>query len=593
MNQMSKIIEVDLIMLQVVCGVFEIIVEEMGYVFYWMLFFLIIWESQDLGVGLFDIDFNMFCELELMLMYIGLIFGYLCGIVEMLEDGEWYEGDVVVYNYFYYGLFYIFDLVIVVLVFFQGWLVGFVGNIVYYVDIGVVILGLIIDVFDVYVEGMLFVGIKFYCKGELNNVMWNYICCNFCVVGQLVVDIEVQIVLVCLGVCCFVELFEKYGEKMIFGVVNQLMDYVECMICQCISEILDGDYMVEGWLDDDGCNCDQCLKVKVMVCVCGDEVEVDLIGLVDQIFMVYNVFFEGLIKVVVYVGFCKLLLDVVILDVWVLLNEGFFCLIKVMVLLGLIFNFCVFVLVEVCFIQCNCMIDLIICVLVLVMLEQVIVGFLVLISFVVYFGVWFLGDYWVFFEVNEGVYGGWLCSDGLDSIDNLMVNICNNLLEDLVMYILMICDCYELCDDVFLGVGQFWGGIGVVKVQWVLMLVFIIYEFECYIDVFWGIFGGQDGVVGCCMISNLFRFGQEQEMYFKFLGLLVGVDDVMIYYSLNGGGYGNLLNCVFCKVLEDVLDGFCIFKDVCEVYGVVIDFEVEMVDLVIIEKLCFVMQCQD
>ena len=56
--------EVDPITLQVIRGAFETIAEEMGHVLYRMSFSSIIRESQDLGAGLFDTDFNTLCELE-------------------------------------------------------------------------------------------------------------------------------------------------------------------------------------------------------------------------------------------------------------------------------------------------------------------------------------------------------------------------------------------------------------------------------------------------------------------------------------------------------------------------------------------------
>ena len=99
MNIMTKTdasVEVDPITLQVIRGSFETIAEEMGHVLYRMSFSSIIRESQDLGAGLFDTDYNTLCESESTPMHIGSIPGYLRGIEETLEDGEWYEGDVVV-----------------------------------------------------------------------------------------------------------------------------------------------------------------------------------------------------------------------------------------------------------------------------------------------------------------------------------------------------------------------------------------------------------------------------------------------------------------------------------------------------------------
>lgn len=581
MNVMTNpdVLTVDPITLQVIRGSFETIAEEMGHVLYRMSFSSIIRESQDLGAGLFDVNFNTLCESESTPMHIGSIPGYLRGIAETLEDDEWYEGDVVVHNHPYFGSSHTPDLAIVVPVFYQGRLVGFAGNTAHHVDIGAATPGLIIDVPDVYAEGMLFAGTKLYRKGEPNNAMWNYIRRNSRAAGQLVADIEAQVASARLGAKRFVELLEKYGESTVFGAANQLMDYAERMTRQRISEIPDGDYTAEGWLDDDGRNRDRQLKVKVTVRVRGDEVEVDLTGSADQTPTAYNVPFEGSTKVAAYAGFRKLLLDAATSDIRVPSNEGSFRPIKVTAPLGSIFNPRAPASAEARFTQCNRMIDLIIRALAPVMPEKVIAGSSASISFAAYSGVRPSGDYWVFLEVNEGAYGGRPRSDGPDCIDNLMANTRNNPLEDLAMHIPMICDRYELRDDLPPGAGEFRGGIGVVKAQRVLTTAFITHESERHTDAPWGIFGGQDGTVGRCTITNPNRPGETRDMPSKFSGLAVEADDVMTYYSPNGGGYGNPLNRPPLKVLEDVLDGFCTLAQAKEVYGVVIDLDAETVDM--------------
>ncbi len=484
MNQMTKPAlnaaagEIDPITLQVIRGSFETIAEEMGHVLYRMSFSSIIRESQDLGAGLFDTDFNTLCESESTPMHIGSIPGYLRGIAETLEDDEWYEGDVVVHNHPYFGSSHTPDLAIVVPVFYQGRLVGFAGNTAHHVDIGAATPGLIIDVPDVFAEGMLFAGTKLYRKGEPNNAIWNFIRRNSRAAQQLVSDIEAQVASARLGAKRFAELLEKFGEATVFAAANQLMDYAERMTRQKISEIPDGDYCAEGYLDDDGRNRDQRLKVKVTVKVRGDEVEVDLTGSADQTPTAYNVPFEGSTKVAAFAGFRKLLLDASTSEARVPSNEGSFRPIKVTAPLGSIFNPKAPASAEARFTQCNRMIDLIIRALAPVMPEQVIAGSSASISFAAYSGVRPSGDYWVFLEVNEGAYGGRPHSDGPDSIDNLMANTRNNPLEDLAMHIPMICDRYELRDDVPPGAGEFRGGIGVVKAQRVLTPAFITHESE-------------------------------------------------------------------------------------------------------------------
>ncbi|MBY6058838.1 hydantoinase B/oxoprolinase family protein [Leisingera daeponensis] len=576
---------IDPVTLQVIRGSIETIAEEMAHVLFRMSFSSIIRESEDLGAGLFDTDFNTLCESESTPMHIGSIPGYLQGIADSLDDGEWYEGDVVVHNHPYLGSSHTPDLAIVIPIFYEGELVGYAGNTAHHIDIGAATPGLIIDVPDVYAEGMLFAGTKLYRKGERNETMWNFIRNNSRAARQLVDDIEAQIASARLGVKRFKELMERYGKDLVFGACNQLMDYSEKMLRQRISDIPDGEYRAEGWLDDDGRNRGQTLPVKVCVRVVGDTIEVDLTGSAPQTPTAYNVPFEGSTKVAAFAAFRKLLLDTATSDTRVPSNQGSFRPIKVTAPEGTIFNPIAPASAEARFTQCNFMIDLILKAMAPVLPEDIIAGSSASISFASYAGVRDDGEYWVFLEVNEGAYGGRPDSDGPDAIDNLMANTRNNPLEDLAMHIPMICERYELRDDVMPGAGKHRGGIGVVKSQRMLTDGIITHESERHTNVPWGVFGGTEGAAGKCEIYNVSSTEPPRQMHSKFHGEDVRKDDVMAYYSPCGGGYGSPLERTPEKVLDDVLDGFCTPQHARDIYGVVLDLDAETVDVAATEAL--------
>jgi N-methylhydantoinase B len=575
---MMKTQKIDPITLQVIRGSIETIAEEMAHVLFRMSFSSIIRESEDLGAGLFDKDFNTLCESESTPMHIGSIPGYLNGIKESLDDGEWFDGDVVVHNHPYYGASHTPDLAIVIPIFYQGELVGYSANTAHHIDIGAATPGLIIDVPDVFAEGMLFAGTKLYRKGKRNDTMWNYIRRNSRAARQLVDDIEAQIASARLGAKRFKELLDRYGKDLVFGACNQLMDYSEAMLRQRISAIPDGEYRAEGWLDDDGRNRGQRLPVKVCVRVIGDRIEVDLTGSAPQTPTAYNVPFEGSTKVAAFAAFRKLLLDTATSPSRVPSNQGSFRPISVIAPKGSIFNPESPTAAEARFTQCNYMIDLIMKAMAPVLPEEIIAGSSASISFASYAGVKPDGNYWVFLEVNEGAYGGRPQSDGPDAIDNLMANTRNNPLEDLAMHIPMICERYELRDDVAPGAGRYRGGIGVVKAQRILTDGIITHESERHTNVPWGIFGGKPGALGKCDIYNV-NGGETRSMHSKFHGLAVKKDDVMAYFSPCGGGYGSPLERDPQKVLDDVLDGFCTPEDALNIYGVVLDLDAETVEL--------------
>ena len=511
-------------------------------------------------------------------LHIGSLPGYLAGIQDTLQDGEWHEGDVVIHNHPYHGSSHSPDIGVVVPVFYEGTLVGYSANTAHHLDIGAATPGLIIDIPDVFAEGMLFAGTKLYERGKRNEAVWEFIRRNSRAARQLQDDLDAQIASARLGAKRFVELMDRYGRQLVLDATQQLMDYTERVLRQRIAAIPDGEYRAEGFLDDDGRNRDVRLPIKVCVRVKGDGIEVDLTGSSKQVETAFNVPFEGSTKVACFCAIRSLLLDAVTSDVKVPSNQGSFRPVTVIAPKGSIYNPIYPAAAEARFAQINRVIDLIYKALAPVLPNDIIAGSSASLSFCSYAGIRPSGDYWVFLEVNEGSYGGRPRSDGPDCIDSLMANTRNNPLEDLAMHLPMICDRYELRDDVMPGAGRSRGGIGVVKAQRVLTDAFITHENERHHDVPWGIFGGGPGQVGKVDIYNVARPNDVKHMPAKFSGLRVAAGDVHVFYAPCGGGFGDPLERPAEKVLDDVLDGFCTVEHARLAYGVVVDPVAETVD---------------
>jgi N-methylhydantoinase B len=563
--------EVDPITLQVVGGALHSIAEQMGNVLYRMSYSSIIRESQDLGAGLFDVQFQTLCESDSTPMHIGSLPGYLRGIEKSIPLSGWKPGDCVIHNHPYFGASHSPDIAIVMPVFFEGELVGFSANTAHHVDIGAATPGLIIDVPDMYAEGMLMNGLKLYEEGRRNEWLWKYIRDNTRVPGLVMGDLEAQIASADLGVRRFQELLGKYSKDVVLRSCAQLMDYSEAALRRAISAIPDGDYSAEGFLDDDGRNRGVTLPIKVTVRVRGDGVEVDLTGSSPQVPTAYNVPFEGSTKVACFFAFRALLLDTYTLPDPIPANEGSFRPVKVTAPLGCIYNPIAPAAAEARFSQIQRVVDLIIKALAPVIPDKATAGNAATLSFAAYSGVRPDGNYWVFLEVNEAAMGGRPRSDGPDTVEELMRNTRNNPLEDLGMHLPLICDRYEVRDDVFPGAGKFRGGQGVVKSQRFLSPGFVTHESDRHDDAPWGIFGGQTGHGGRMQVHNIARPEEARPAYAKFSGLRVAAGDVVTYFSPVGGGYGDPLDRDPAKVLDDVLDEFISVAHANDVYGVVFD----------------------
>jgi N-methylhydantoinase B len=561
--------ELDPITLQVVGGALHSIAEQMGNVLYRMSYSSIIRESQDLGAGLFDADCNTLCESDSTPMHIGSLPGYLRGILETIPLEDWNPGDLVLHNHPYKGCSHTPDIAVVMPVFSDGELVGFSANTAHHVDIGAATPGLIIDVPDMWAEGMILDAVKLYDKGTRNESMWKYIRDNTRVPGLVMGDLEAQIASAELGVTRFEELLKKYGKATVIQATQQLMDYTERRMRAEIAKIPDGEYFAEGFLDDDGRNRDITLPIKVCVRVKGDSVEVDLTGSSPQVPTAFNVPFEGSTKVAAFFVFRAMLLDTYTAEDDIPANEGSFRPISVIAPKGCIFNPIAPAAAEARFCQIQRMSDLVIKALAPVLPDKVTAGNAATLSFAAYSGVRPNGEYWVFLEVNEAAMGGRPASDGPDTVEELMRNTRNNPLEDLGMHLPLICDRYEVRDDVAPGAGKFRGGSGVVKSQRYLTPGFMTHESDRHEDAPWGVFGGKEGAVGKMEIHNI-HTGETRNEYSKFSGMRTEIGDVVSYFSPSGGGYGDPLERDPNKVLDDVLDGFITPDHARDDYGVLL-----------------------
>lgn len=558
---------VDPITLQVIGGALHSIAEQMGNVLYRMSYSSIIRESQDLGAGLFDLDYNTLCESDSTPMHIGSLPGYLRGIEKTIPLTAWKPGDVVIHNHPYFGASHSPDIGIIMPVFHEGELVGFSANTAHHVDIGAATPGLVIDIPDVFAEGMLFNAIKLYDQGVRNEMVWNYIRGNTRVPSLVMGDLEAQIASAELGVRRYQELFAAYGKHTVNQATQQLMDYTEAMLRSEIAKIPDGEYVAEGFMDDDGRNRGKHLPLKVTVRVHGDGVEVDTTGSSPQVPTAFNVPFEGSTKVACFFAFRALLLDTYTHQEHIPQNEGSFRPVKVFSPLGSIFNPIFPVAAEARFSQIQRLCDLIIKALAPVIPDKATAGNAAVLSFASYSGVRETGDYWVFLEVNEAAMGGRPLSDGPDTIEELMRNTRNNPLEDLGMHLPLICDRYEVRDDAPPGPGKFRGGAGVVKSQRYLTPGFMTHESDRNEDAPWGIFGGKPGSGSRVEVRNI-HSGKTESHPAKFSGLRTEEGDVVSYYSPTGGGYGDPLDREPWRVLDDVLDGFITLDQARNDYGV-------------------------
>jgi N-methylhydantoinase B len=561
-------VEVDPVTLAVIGGALTTTAKEMAQALYRMAFSSLIRESEDLGAGLFDPEGREFCESDSSPMHIGSLPGYIRG-VNRKRAGTYQPGDVYVHNHPYHGAAHSPDYGVLIPVFHEGRHIAFAAATGHLSDVGGSTPGLSVDAIDVYAEGKLLDAVRLESAGVRNTELFDHLMGNVRAPTMNAGDLEAMIACCRLGERRLLDLIASYGLDVVMSAAEQWMDHSEARLRAAIAAIPDGRYPApDGWLDDDGRNRDQPVKVATAVEVTGDEIVIDLTGSGAEVDTAINCPFEGSVLPTANFAVRTVFLDEAADGEPVPQNDGIFRVVRVLAPQGTIYNPRFPRACSSRFPAINRIPDQVNLALADVVPGQVTAGNSAALQAVAYSG--FdpdTGEYWIYVEIAEGSYGGRCGKDGLDAIDNLMSNTRNNPIEEIEMRLPMRCERYELRDHPP-AAGSWRGGVGSIR-QWrFAQPVIVSASGDLRIDPPRGVFGGEAGRPGAVT-----RTGPDgtQPLPARFGGVHLAAGEAITIEVPGGGGYGDPLDRDPDAVARDVRDGLCAPEDARDRYGVVID----------------------
>jgi len=576
-DQIEELLEdrqTDPVTLQVIAGELDTIAKEMAYNMIRSSYSSIIRESEDMGAGIFTPDCRELCESDTTPMHVGSLIGYLEGMYQTFEergvDREEVvnEGDVFIHNHPYYGASHSPDIGVMVPVFYEGEHVAWSANTAHHLDVGAATPGLAVDLEDMYAEANLFRGTKLYDGGERVDEVWNYIHDNVRTPRPVIGDLQAQVAAAETGRDRYLELIDEFGVETVRTAGEELMDYAEALLREEIREVPDGTYYEESYLDDDGRNRGERLKVAVEITVDGTDMTVDLSDSADQTPTGFNVPFRGSADVCIYFTIRAILMDTYTHDEFLPQNSGTFEPVTPKARKGCIFNpnppaACfarIFQTLRVC--------DLIVKALSEHVPDKVCAGTSGGGFFNSYSGVDSEGNHWVYLEVDESSYGGRPERDGMDAVDALIGNTKNRPVEDIELSHPLKIHQYELREDGH-GAGRFRGGHGIVRETEFLDGGTLTSEADGFEHTPWGAFGGKEGDGG--EAEHITADGKVTEMYAKNSGYQFGPGERYRLKTGCGGGYGDPHERPVEQVYRDFQDDLITAEIAEKQYGVVIN----------------------
>jgi N-methylhydantoinase B len=259
------------VQLEIFKSLFHSIAEEMGATLRRTAFSPNIKERRDYSCAIFDDRGEMVAQGDHMPVHLGSM---PLSVKAALENREIDAGDVVILNDPYKGGTHLPDVTLVSGVFSRNKLLFYVASRAHQSDIGGMSPGSMPLAEEIYQEGLRIPPVKIMSRSTLNRDVWDMLLANVRTPEEREGDLAAMFGANRTGERRLMEMVEKYGWPEVRRYIRELMNYSERMTRQAISEIPDGVYEAEDFLDNDGIT-DKPIALRVTIRIKRDSAQID------------------------------------------------------------------------------------------------------------------------------------------------------------------------------------------------------------------------------------------------------------------------------------------------------------------------------
>jgi N-methylhydantoinase B len=276
-------VNVDAVDLEVVKASLSGIVQEMQNSLFRTGFSTIVRESQDASCALMNATAEVVAQHVVLPLHIGA-FPACCAAV-LKEFGDDIEaGDAFLINHPYQGGSpHAPDIAVITPVMIDGALFGFCGSIAHKSDIGGPVPGSCSgQAREIFNEGLHLPAVRYQRGHRPNRDLERLIAANSRTPELVLGDISGQLGADRLGERRLAELVAKYGKEKILACFGLLFDVSEAKLKAAVKEWRDGRFEAERFVDDDGVELNNPVRIHVVVEKTGENIHFDFGGCADQ-----------------------------------------------------------------------------------------------------------------------------------------------------------------------------------------------------------------------------------------------------------------------------------------------------------------------
>ncbi|MAZ98604.1 MAG: hydantoin utilization protein B [Rhodospirillaceae bacterium] len=272
---------IDPVTLAVLNGRLEQIADEMDATLFRSAFNPIIAEAHDASHGLYDgkTGETLIQGKSGLPIFVGAMSFAVKAVIEKSDkDGDMVEGDVYIFNDPYDGGTHLSDFRLVKPIYRNGSVFCFIASVGHYHDVGGNVPGNYNPAAtESFQEGILIPPVKLFEAGRLRQDIIDIMLANSRLPGSLYGDLNGQINALDLGLKRVNELLDEYGVEIVLSAMSELRERANKLMQAYISELPDGIYEANDWLDNDGI-VDTPLKLNLKIHITGKEMILDFSG---------------------------------------------------------------------------------------------------------------------------------------------------------------------------------------------------------------------------------------------------------------------------------------------------------------------------
>ena len=238
----------------------------------------IIYEAKDCSVGIYNEDGQLLGQAPGLPFFLGSLSGAIQAVIEIKGKDAFTEQDVWIVNDSTVCGSHLNDVTVFMPIFIDGVLRGFSGAKAHWSDVGAKEAGFVSDSVDIFQEGLRIGPTRLWHAGVLDQQILDILALNSRFPNALVGDLMAEVAACRTGEERFQAIVRRYGWPTVSAAIDIYFAQAEADDRRSVSEIPDGTYFAEGFLDGDGLHEDIPVHVKVAVDISGDTMTVDLTG---------------------------------------------------------------------------------------------------------------------------------------------------------------------------------------------------------------------------------------------------------------------------------------------------------------------------